>query len=47
MDLYTNKNIFTSKVKCIKISKQSEEKTKEKMDTILDKDFIKTYYKNK
>lgn len=47
MDLYTNKNIFTSKVKCMKSTEQTKEKTKEKIDTILDKDFIKTYYKNK
>jgi len=48
MKLYKNSNIFKNKVKCIEKKEEEEEKQivkkEEKMDSILDDEFMKTYF---
>jgi len=47
MKLYKNSNIFKNKVKCIEKKEEEEKqivKKEEKMDSILDDEFMKTYF---
>ena len=46
MKIYKNNDIFKNKVKCIKMKEEEKKiKKEEKMDSILDDEFMKTYYK--
>jgi hypothetical protein len=46
MKLYKNSNIFKNKVKCIEKKEEEKQivKKEEKMDSILDDEFMKTYF---
>jgi hypothetical protein len=46
MELNKEIDMFKNKVKCIKI-KEIKVETKEKLDSLLDNNFITKYYKNK
>jgi len=46
MEIYKKNDIFKNKVKCIKMKEEEKIiKIEEKMDSILDKEFMNTYYK--
>lgn len=47
MDLYKNKDIFKSKIKCLKKKENPQLQKETHIDNILDNQFLKTYYENK